>query len=53
MFLPPSSELSAPGRSLVPWQTEQVRAIRKRRTWARVRSLSLRCARSTVAMAFS
>ena len=25
MFLPPSSELSASGRSLVPWQTEQVR----------------------------
>ena len=24
MFLPPSSELSASGRSLVPWQTEQV-----------------------------
>ena len=45
-------EASAPGRSRVPWQTEQVRITRKRRTWLRVRSLSLFSDRSTAATAF-
>jgi len=33
IFRPPSRDRRASGRSLVPWHTEQVRVIRKRRTW--------------------
>ncbi len=53
MLRPPSCEVSASGRSRVPWHTEQTRVMRKRCTRRRVRSLSLRSERSTAATALS
>ena len=50
---PPSCEVSASGRSRVPWHTEQTRVTRNRCTNRRVRSLSLRSERSTAATALS
>ena len=52
-FRSPSCEVSASGRSRVPWQTEQTRVTTKRWTRRRVRSLALPSERSTAATALS
>ena len=50
---PPSREVSASGRSRVPWQTEHVRVTTNLATDSRVRALVLRSDRSAAATALS